>query len=130
MEILAQFSLESIALTAVNLVISAVLAVMGFILKRMIVQNDKEHAQLAETIKELRAEIKEEREARHQFHTGLSDRVHEVAKDLGSNYETKVDAMTRFGNMLLRLDAHHKETVDAIRMLPCLKAACPNGDKD
>jgi len=126
------FSLESVLPMVVNVVVTIVLGVIGYAVKRMIAQNDLEHQAMNKAMDDFRRDIAAEREARNQFHLQVIERIGSTDKDLAANYEKKVDAMTRFGNLVVAIDRNHRETMNEVKEvrrdvaeLPCHNTPCP-----
>jgi len=129
------FSVESILPMVVNIVVTIVLGVIGYAVRRMIAQNDLEHQAMNKSMEEFRRDITAERDARHAFHLQISERIAASDKDVAVNYEKKVDAMTRFGNLVVALDRNHRETMTEVKEtrrevaeLPCHNTPCPQKD--
>jgi hypothetical protein len=128
---LQEISVEGVVILLVNLVILCAYAFAAWSMRRLVRQNDEEHKtmqQRTETgLDKLADAMQAERDARHQSFHGAEDRVWGLNTDLKENYQTRREGLRLFGTLSQKLDAQHRELIEAINRLPCMQARglCP-----
>lgn len=139
---LTDLSVLAVLLFVVNLLVNAVIAVLGWSLRRQVqtaddaarsrdqrvdrlaAKADEDRKALDARLEKLASAIEAEREARHQFHRELDGRVWGLNADLKENYELRRDSMRQYGTLVQAINHNQQQILDRIDSLPCKTAAC------
>jgi hypothetical protein len=139
-------SATGLALLAVNVLITVATAIIAFSLRRLVAQNDKDHAaiQAAQDRERERIDgqigkfmeaINSERDARQNGADEIGNRVWDIRTDLGEHYAKQEMVLRLFGSLSQKLSAQHGEVMKKIETdvmkkideLPCRRVECPGG---
>jgi membrane protein implicated in regulation of membrane protease activity len=126
---LTEISPIGLLLLVANLLLGSVLGLVAWSLRRLVNQNDGVHRALSDRIDEqvanLTVAVEAEREARHQFHGQLGDRVWQVNSDLKENYQPRREGLRLFGSLAQTIEQQHREIMARLDGLPCRLPKCP-----
>ncbi|HUX17303.1 MAG TPA: hypothetical protein VMW52_12580 [Phycisphaerae bacterium] len=134
--VLRELTVEGVVLCLVNLVLAIAMVLGVGSARRLIRQNDEAHKAagkridnlseaLGGRIEQLTGAIAAEREARHDSHKDLTDRVWSVSADLKENYPPRRETMRQFGTLIQKIDALGSQINGRLDDLPCTKPSCP-----